>query len=286
MYQVLALDLDGTVLNSENKISVPLRETIEVLKDRFHVVLVTGRHHTAAKPYHYELNLNTPIICCNGTYVYDYAAEKVVTQNAIPTTKAHEFLALAEAYKVKLVMYVKDAMLYSKSQPIHYMKALESWSKSFSDASLRPDIRQIDSFADEIDQTDFVWKFVVEGNDLDKFCSKNLVTQHFSGERSWSDRIDFTMKGNTKGNALASYVQDLGLVAVQVVAVGDNHNDISMLEYAGLGVAMENAVDEVKQYSQITTRAGHDDETALADLLNSIFVPEAKNAPPQFESPG
>lgn len=273
MYRVLALDLDGTVLNSDNKISASLRQTIKALKDVFHVLLVTGRHHTAAKPYHRELKLSTPIICCNGTYVYDYFSDSVVSQNAIPAEKAHEFLALAQAHDLKLVMYSKNAMLYSKIRPIQYMEALKVWSETFEPA-LRPNICKVDSFAEEIERTEFVWKFVAEGAELDEFCSENLVKQYFSGERSWSDRIDFAMKENSKGNALSAYVHDLGLSPQHVVAVGDNHNDISMLEYAGLGVAMENAVDEVKQSAQLITQGGHDDEMALADLLNVIFAYE------------
>ncbi|MBF4364986.1 HAD hydrolase family protein, partial [Vibrio anguillarum] len=67
------------------------------------------------------------------------------------------------------------------------------------------------------------------------------VQETFNGERSWSNRVDFAAKGNSKGQRLAEYVQSLGYHANHVLAVGDNHNDISMLDYAGLGVAMLNA---------------------------------------------
>ncbi|MGX9415734.1 Cof-type HAD-IIB family hydrolase [Vibrio sp. RC27] len=269
-YKVLALDLDGTVLNSDRQISEPLRQTIQTLKDRVHIVLVTGRHHTAAKPYHYELGLDTPAICCNGTYVYDYAKQAILTQNAIPVDKAREFLALAQSYNFKLVMYVKDAMLYSKAQPIHYMEALKAWSEKF-DGELRPDIRKVESFEDELNKTDYIWKYVVEGNDLAGFSSEDLIKNDFSGERSWVDRIDFAMCGNTKGNALSTYIETQGYHPDQVVAVGDNHNDISMIKLSGLGVAMGNADDTVKQSAQKVLQAGHDDANALSDFLNSIF---------------
>ena len=83
MYKVLALDLDGTVLQDDHTIHPEVKKAIQEVKQYCHVVIVTGRHHTAARPYYYELGLDTPIICCNGTYVYDYQTETVLTQNAI-----------------------------------------------------------------------------------------------------------------------------------------------------------------------------------------------------------
>ena len=97
MYNVLALDLDGTVLNSKEKISQQLDIT-SIHNGPTHVILVTGRHHTAAKPYCYELGLDTTIICCNGTYL-DCHSEKVIQHNAIPKNLTANFLNLANSYQ-------------------------------------------------------------------------------------------------------------------------------------------------------------------------------------------
>jgi len=273
MYKVLALDLDGTVLNSENRISGELRDTIQALQQYVHVVLVTGRHHTAAKPYYAELELTSPIICCNGTYVYDYALQAVIRHNAIGKDHAREFIHTAEAHGLKLVMYVQDAMLYSRSQPVAYMDRLLRWAETVQ-IELRPDIRQVDSFIEELDNTDNIWKFVIEGTDVGHFDQLDFIRSHFSGERSWIDRIDYANQGNTKGTALARYVNQLGYGADQVVAIGDNDNDISMLRYAGVGVAMFNASSTVKQEAQLTTKASNDDAQVLADLLKKLFPAE------------
>ena len=270
MHKVLALDLDGTVLNSEHRISNELRATIQALKPYVHVVLVTGRHHTAAKPYYAELELTSPIICCNGTYVYDYANQAVIEHNAIGKAQAREFIQIAEGNDLKLVMYVQDAMLYSRSQPVAYMDRLLRWAETVQ-IELRPDIRQVDSFIEELDNTDNIWKFVIEGTDVSHFDQLDFIRNHFSGERSWIDRIDYANQGNTKGIALARYVTQLGYSADEVVAIGDNDNDISMLMYAGLGVAMFNASAAVKQAAQLTTVASNDDAQVLADLLKNLF---------------
>lgn len=67
-YQVIAFDLDGTLLNRQGQILPTSKKIIQHCLDKgLKVMLVTGRHHTAAYPYYHELNLTTPMICCNGT---------------------------------------------------------------------------------------------------------------------------------------------------------------------------------------------------------------------------
>ncbi|WP_117232943.1 Cof-type HAD-IIB family hydrolase [Vibrio maerlii] len=271
MHKLLALDLDGTVLNSAHTISPVLVKTIQEIAEQSHVVIVTGRHHVAAKPYYDMLGLTTPIICCNGTYVFDYASGSVVSESSISKQNAAEFISISEAHDLKMVMYVRDAMLYSRKRPIAYMEALLEWSQTFP-VEKRPNIQKVDDFHHEAQKTEFVWKFVVEGGDIDTFANLPFVKQNFNGERSWVDRVDFSAAGNTKGNALSTYVQSLGISLEECIAVGDNHNDISMLSAAGLGIAMQNADETVKNNANLVTEKSNDDETSLANLLRELLL--------------
>ncbi|NHX34781.1 HAD hydrolase family protein, partial [Escherichia coli] len=72
-----------------------VKQAIQQAAKQCHVMIVTGRHHTAARPYYDELGLTTPIICCNGTYIYDYQNEKVITHNALTKENALTFIELA-----------------------------------------------------------------------------------------------------------------------------------------------------------------------------------------------
>lgn len=161
MYKVLALDLDGTVLSDDHTIHPQVKDAIRAAQQHCHVLIVTGRHHTAARPYYDELGLTTPIICCNGTYVYDYASETVLEHNAIDKQDALTFIDLAQEFQLKLVMYIKDAMTYSQRSPIAYMQALEKWAQAAS-LTHPPQIYAIDSFHQTARDSEFVWKFVVE----------------------------------------------------------------------------------------------------------------------------
>ncbi|PJC87115.1 Cof-type HAD-IIB family hydrolase [Vibrio sp. HA2012] len=247
MYQVLALDLDGTVLNHEHKIHPEVKAAIRAAKEACHVVIVTGRHHTAVKPYYEELGLDTPVICCNGTYIYDYQHHQVIKESALEKDIARQFHDLAIEHGMKMVLYTTHAMMYSRTQPVDYMHELAEWAQQYGE-HIRPDIRQIDSFKEEINNADYVWKFVIEGEpeNIARLQGHALVKEYFSGERSWLNRVDFARKGNSKGGRLAEYLQEKGYLPEQVIAIGDNHNDISMIQLAGLGVAMKNADDTVK----------------------------------------
>lgn len=271
MYKLLALDLDGTVLNSQRGIHPEVKQAIQQLKEKYPVLIVTGRHHTAAKPYYVELGLDTPIICCNGTYVYDYANDEVLVHNALQKQVALEFIDRAQQANMKLLMYVTDAMLYSRRIPVGFIGGLVDWANQYQ-GEVKPQIYQVDEFEEHANQASHIWKFVVEGEPqtIKQFSSEPWVSEHFSGEQSWHNRVDFSARGNSKGGRLAEIVAQLGLQPEQVVAVGDNHNDVSMLNYAGLGVAMNNAADEIKQQANAVS-ATDNDGSGLAELIYQTF---------------
>ncbi|MFV0448474.1 MAG: Cof-type HAD-IIB family hydrolase [Vibrio sp.] len=269
MYKVLALDLDGTVLTDQHTIHPAVKQAIAHVKQDCHVVIVTGRHHTAARLYHDELGLTTPIICCNGTYLYDYVTDCVLAHNAVDKQHASMFVRLAQKYQLKLVMYVTDTMVHSISNPVKYMIELEEFSKTLPKGK-GPKIKQISTFEDVIAATDFVWEFVVEGenNAIKQFLNEPFITTHFTLERSWLNRLSCYSKQNSKGKRVADYVESLGLHFSDVMAVGDNHNDISMLKYAGLSVAMANADDVVKQFASIVCESDNN-EGGLGHLIRN-----------------
>lgn len=272
MYKLLALDLDGTVLNSENKISQPLLQCIQKLTDDIIVMIITGRHHTAAKPYYDQLNLNTPIICCNGTYIYDYQASSVTYENSISKTHAREFLSLCDQYSLKKIMYITDSMLYDEFNPMAHMETLHHWSLSFPKND-RPSILKISDFETPIKENNYVWKFVVEGKDknVSEFSKHPFIQKEFVAEQSFASRFDYARKGNSKGNRLTQYIESLGILPEQVVAIGDNHNDISMIEIAGMGVTLDHAEDVVKKAANVVISTNNDDQHGLANFIDSLF---------------
>lgn len=270
-YQFLALDLDGTTLQNDHTLNPAVKAYVQKIKHHYPVMIVTGRHHTAAKPYYDELELTTPIICCNGVYRYDYANQSVETGIAISHDLAQSFLALAHQYQLQLVMYTEEGMAFSQHNPIPYMLPLKLWAKSYPE-NQQPNIYQVESFEAELDKTNKVWKFVAQGSpeNFQAFLKQPLIEAYFSGSLSGENKIDLAMKGHSKGQALLDYLATQNIDASQTVAAGDNYNDISMLSVAGGSIAMLHAHRDVQKHAKIICATDNQGD-GLTQLLKQYF---------------
>ncbi|MRS13887.1 pyridoxal phosphatase [Enterobacteriaceae bacterium RIT691] len=264
--RVIALDLDGTLLTSTKTILPASLEALSKAKEAgYQILIVTGRHHVAIHPFYQALALDTPAICCNGTYLYDYQAKKVLEADPLSLSQALQMIEMLNAHDVHGLMYVENAMLYERLAG-HITRGIE-WAATLPEAQ-RPVFNQVDSFAAAARQTSAIWKFALTDENSDRlnaFAEQVEETLGLECERSWIYQIDVARKGNSKGNRLARWVESQGLSMKDVVAFGDNFNDISMLEAAGTGVAMGNAADEVKARANVVI--GGNEDNSIADYI-------------------
>ena len=269
-YHVIALDLDGTLLTSQKTI---LPESLAALRDAraagVKVLIVTGRHHVAIHPFYQALALDTPAICCNGTYLYDYHAKQVLTADPVRQDQANDLISLLETHQIEGLMYVDNAMLYpSHSRKIQaHVDRTAVWAQSLP-AAQRPVFKNVPSLRQSVTEVDAIWKFALIDSDLPKlhqFTDTVESSLGLSCEWSWHDQVDVAQQGNSKGARLAQWVAQQGLSMDQVIAFGDNGNDLSMLESAGLGVAMGNAAESIKARAKLTI--GTNEQPSIAETI-------------------
>lgn len=270
-YKVIALDLDGTLLTPEKKI---LPESITALQKAresgAQVVIVTGRHFVAIHPFYQALALNTPAICCNGALLYDYSNKTVLTADPLLPEQSSQLVDLLDSYNVHSLMYADDAMYYQV--PTGHITRTENWAKSLPE-SQRPTFTQVPSLRRAVEDVNSIWKFALTDTDTLKLEAFTKVVERelaLTCEWSWHDQVDIAQTGNSKGKRLEQWVKSQGLSMNQVIAFGDNFNDLSMLQSAGLGVAMGNAVDEVKACADLVI--GYNTEAGIAKVINQYFV--------------
>lgn len=269
-YRVIALDLDGTLLDPQKRI---LPESLTALNEArqsgIKVLIVTGRHHVAIHPFYQALQLDTPAICCNGTYSYDYHAKKVLASNPLSAQEASQALSYLQGTEIQHLMYVDDAILY---QFPHTVVRTLAWSDSLPEHQ-RPNIQQTESFQDAIHTVNAIWKLATSSSDLVKLREISEQIEENVGlecEWSWFDQVDITKKGNSKGMRLQQWVESQGISMKDVIAFGDNYNDLSMLENVGLGVAMGNGVEAVKERADIVTR--DNTQPGIAEILRKYVL--------------
>lgn len=268
-YKVIAFDLDGTLLNSQGQILQSSKRAIEQARAKgVKVVLVTGRHHTATRPYYHQLGLDTPMICCNGTYIYDFATDTTPVANPLSAAQAEKVITVAEHFGTHLLMYSRDAMNYQTLN--EHMAKFSRWVQGCPE-KVRPDLRQVDSFREIAKRGDIIWKFVISHpqRQIMEQAVAALPTDEFSSEWSWIDRVDVANHGNSKGGRLLQLLKTWQVDPGEVIAFGDNHNDASMLKAVGLGVAMGNAELQVQRQAALVTLSN--DENGIEQVLQQYL---------------
>jgi len=246
-YRVIALDLDGTLLTPRKTIlPESLAALAEAKRAGVKILIVTGRHHCAIHPFYQALALDTPAICCNGTYLYDYQAKKVLSADPLAKPQALKVIEMLEQQAIHGLLYVDDAMLYQT--PTGHVERTLLWAESLPPHQ-RPLFLQVPDLAAAAQDAQAIWKFALSHPDtraLQQFADSVEQELGLACEWSWHDQVDIAQAGNSKGKRLAEWVASQGLEMKDVLAFGDNYNDLSMLENVGLGVAMGNADEAIK----------------------------------------
>ncbi len=251
---LIALDLDGTLLDSHDAISPGNRAAIRAaLAAGVRVVLVTGRGADAPAAFARELNLNLPVICAHGALTKDFLANKVLGHIPVPLVHAKPMIEFAEAHELNVAVYLDECFHRLRSMP-HYMEDMHG-----------PHWRDVASFGPILGSAPTFLRFF--GHDAVRAVRETFgdLPLHFKYE-TWGDfeELAVTSIDATKKNALERLCADLGVVPERVLAVGDSRNDVPMLRFAGIGVAMGNALAEVRSAVKYVTASNDDDGVARA----------------------
>lgn len=234
LYKLVALDMDGTVLDDEQKISAENREWINRALDAgITVIFSTGRGMRSVEPYTKDLDLNTPVVTVNGSEVWKKPGE-LLNRHLMDAKYIKKMHQLAVEHDIWFWSYAVEE-LFNKD---NWQPDLESkhWLK-FGYYTENDEIRQ------EIRRTIAAWD-VMEITNSHPF------------------NIECNPKGVNKASGLQEVCRLLGIKMSEVVAIGDSMNDAAMIRSAGLGVAMGNAQDEIKGIADFITTTNVDNGVA------------------------
>jgi Cof subfamily protein (haloacid dehalogenase superfamily) len=269
-YRLVALDLDGTLLDSTLRIR---RGTIHALRqvrdEGARVMIVTGRHHTATHAYWWELDLELPAICCNGGYVYDFRAGRAIAGDPFTRAEARELLGIVRRHPLDTMIYTDEAMTFENDAP--HLAAMRQWSATLPEP-LRPRLDRVDTLERVIDEAGTLWKFLIVSEDhtcLETFVQA-IRARGFACVRSSRNCVDVARAGNSKGRRLAEFAARWNVAARETIAFGDQENDMEMLAFAGLGVAMGNGHPKVRACADWVT--GSNDGDGIADALRRFVL--------------
>ncbi len=258
-YKMIVLDLDGTLTNKDKIITPKTKQALmEAQKRGVKVVLASGRPTYGVMPLAKELELETYggyILSFNGGIILDCQTREIIFRKEHPVEANRRIIELAKEEQVDILTY-QDELIITNNKENPYAK-LESKINHL-------ELKQVDDLASYVDFA--VPKFLMldDGDYLALVEArvKAALGKNFSVYRSDPYFLEILPRGIDKAQSLEKLLQTLNMDRKQMIACGDGYNDISMIEYAGLGVAMENAVRPARNAADYVTRSNNDDGIA------------------------
>jgi Cof subfamily protein (haloacid dehalogenase superfamily) len=268
MIRLIGIDVDGTLLDSHGRLPEENRRAIETAVDAgVHVALVTGRSYPFARPVAIGLPAPVTLIVSNGaveramdgTTLARRLLDREVARSVLAATRPYRHNAALIFDRDTAGQMVFETMDWTHPERTSYWaknRAFIARTLPLEDALVEDPIQVM--FNGDVE--------VIRGlaQRLRREAHGVAVSLTEYPHRNFS-LVDITSPAATKGRALAWRAGQLGLTRAEVMAIGDNYNDLEMLEFAGTPVVMANAVDGLAQHGWATT--GHQDEAGVAEAI-------------------
>lgn len=270
-YKLIVTDMDGTVLGANHQLTEENKRALrEAEKMGIKTVFATGRFHESAKVHVGFLEHTMPIISSNGSIIKHPETNEVIYTNSIDKETCLKIMDILDNHNLSYQVYTDEIILQKYNTEEEKKMMIDYIKKVFSDKTeinFRKDLR--DDLANKN-----VLKFNVMDLErvdlLEKAREDFKKLENIEVTSSWNNNLEIMSEGSNKGNAVEFLAGLLNIDKKNIIAFGDNYNDISMLEYVGTGIAMGNAEEDVKKVASYVTDKNHEDGVAKA--LNKLVL--------------
>lgn len=261
MKKLIALDLDGTLLDDRKEITEKTRKSLIKAQQRGNtVILASGRPTPGLYSQAEALELGKYhglLLSYNGGKVTDYTTGEIIYENSIDNSLAKEFLRHLESFDVNPI--VEDGKNIYTDKPHGFKNDFESQQNHLG-------IVKVENICDYISYNPVKILIAAPAEILDPQIEK--ITAPFEGRLSFVKSAPFYLEatplGVNKAGSLQIVCDRLGFKREQLVSFGDAENDLSMIEFAGIGVAMANACEKLKRAANMVTLSNNEDGIAYA----------------------
>lgn len=259
--QLLCLDIDGTLLNSHHQISDKNRRAIEkvVKEKKIPVVLVSARMPRGIVFLAEKLQLNSPMICYSGALVVDQ--NRIISAQYLDFCHVEKIYSIVKEYDVHMSVYKKDEW---------YVEHYDEWAAQEEKITgIIPNTCSYEAlFRERENRQEGCNKLLCMGAperiEALQIHLKKLFANQFNMYLSKSTYLEIMPRNASKTAAITVLLKKYNLDKSALMAIGDNFNDMDMIRYAGLGVAMGNSPDEVKKCADVVTTSNDEDGVAYA----------------------
>lgn len=257
-YKMIVLDLDDTLLRDDHTISPRTKEALMTAQEQgVKVVLASGRPTFAMRTIAKELHLEeygSFILSFNGAKIINCKTDEESFSSTLSPEIVHSLYDISKKENVWIHTYIGDDIITEKNN---------SYTEIEGQITGMP-IVEVNNLKEAVKQP-VVKVLMVENPEHLQMVESKLQKQlegQLSVMRSKPFFLEFTEAGVTKGTSLNQLIQKLGIKREEVIAMGDSYNDQAMIEFAGLGVAMGNAPDDIKEIANYVTDTNMNDGVA------------------------
>jgi len=269
--KLVAIDIDGTLLNSQSKLSERNEKALKtVIAKGVQVILATGKTRPSAAWIYAKLGLSAPGIFLQGQIVYD-ANGKVIFQQSLTPAIARQVLTFAEDRGFLMIGYSGSRILVRADH-----SALADGIQKYHE----PQHEVVGPLQNLLDSTAFN-KLMAIGEPRSITALRWQLGTQLNGsarlmQAGLSNMLEVLPPGGSKGNALKNLLKELRIPNENVLAIGDAENDMEMIQLAGIGVAVGNASAKLKEAAQYTVATN--DQDGVAEALERFVLDEPKPA--------
>lgn len=273
-YRMIVTDMDGTVLGTDHKITKDNKIALKKAEDKgIKIVFATGRFHESAKVHIDFLEEKMPIISSNGSIIKNPITNKVLYCNSIDEDKCIRIMDTLDKYHLKYQIYTDEIILQKYDTEEEKQMMIDFIKTVFSDKTeiifkkdLRDDIKNKNILKFNVMELERMDLIDITRNELNKIDGIEITS-------SWGNNLEIMAEGSTKGKAIEFLANLLNINREEIIAFGDNYNDVSMIEFVGTGVAMGNAEEDVKNIANYVTDTNS--ESGVAKAIDKLVFEKA-----------
>ena len=285
MYKLIAIDIDGTLLNSKSELTERTCNALKKASDKgIYVILTSGRMSSIIKNFCNEIGANKFLIAENGASIVDLQTNEIIYKNYMPKEIVLQIVDLCIENNIYYMVYtdkeliVKDlkhmALFFNKQnynpnariRTVHAGRDyIESLDDNFTKMMICDEDRSVyNAIVNKLSKNPYI-----DVTPVPHISSKKIVVGEEEKTIEYS-YADIAEKGTNKWTTIEKIMNRLNIKQDEVIAIGDNTNDIMMVKNAGLGVAMGNGIDSIKEVADVVAKSN--DEDGVAEIVEKYIL--------------
>ena len=284
MYKLVAVDLDGTLLNSYGEVTEYTKEVIKKVQQKgLKFIIASGRPMDSIKSISKDIGADKYFIAGNGAIIYDTQKQKIIYEKYIPKQKVLEIAKICEQNNIFYNIYTEKNVItqYLKYNVLYYFKEnLKKEPDKKTNIMVVNNMYEFIKNSEEMkcikiticDESKIIFNSIIKKlkniKDIEVLdvlhMSRKLIKQGTEDVAIEYFFTEITSSEVDKINAIKNLIKILNIDIKDVIAIGDNINDKKMIEEAGLGICMGQASEKIKEVSKIVTEDNNNDGVAKA----------------------